>query len=634
MDPASPRFLHSRAGVWPVCAILVALIGVLVAAEPLFVVFHPYDDEGYMLISTLNYIHDGGLYTKTFSQYGPFYFYIQGIFFQLMHFPVTHDMGRVVTFIYWASSSLLAAFVVYRLCQSTFLASAAGLSMMLVGRVLANEPGHPQEVLFLLCMIAAGLCVPSRWLGDHLRFFLLGCLGAALAFTKINVGVFYLAGLAHAMLCLLPSGRLRSAGLGLTLTYAAVAPWLLMHRSFDLGFGRYCLVATAVGLATFISAAALRAPKRLPLSTALAAAAGVLTASAVIVVATSVQGMTLSSLLWGVIVNPLGVPDVFHILLWISWPNTLAALVLAGGFVALTLFSRHNPAKAGWFELARCAVGAASLLMLILRYEIPWVAPLLPLALIPPSRWEGESTLFPRLFITCMAATQFLEPFPVAGSQAGIAAAPMILWSFVCIADGITGLRTTAAWPSMTERLRLDAAIGGAILFLFAAFSVARVVAGPLPGAASGLKGAGWLHLPEKQATQFQGITRSVRANCKVLFSLPGMASFNLWSGVPTPNAWNVSTWMDGITRDRQAEILHILKSNPQSCAIVNHKIVGMWEGGPTAERSPLAQYLAREMPVVDHFGDYEIHVNPDRRSPWNRPKTDRTSDRVVEKPN
>jgi hypothetical protein len=40
-------------------------------------------------------------------------------FFQLLQFPITHDMGRLVTLVYWVASSLLAAVFVYRLSKST-----------------------------------------------------------------------------------------------------------------------------------------------------------------------------------------------------------------------------------------------------------------------------------------------------------------------------------------------------------------------------------------------------------------------------------------------------------------------------------------------------------------------------------
>jgi len=621
MNLAASRFLRRDFGLWPALAILIALIAGTLAAEPLLIQFSPYDDEGYMLISMANYGREGHLYTQTFSQYGPFYFYAQGLFFQLLHLPVNHDMGRLVTLLYWVSSGLLAAVIVYRFSRSVVLASAAGVSLMLAARVLANEPGHPQQVLLLLYLVAAALSLPSRLDRHYLRFFLLGCVGAALIFTKINVGVFYLAGLAHALLCLLPSSKFRCAGLGLTLTYAAVAPLLLMHGSFDLGFRNYCLVATAAGIATFASGAAIRASERLPINAALCAAAGLLTATVAIVVATSVQGLALSSLIWGVILNPLHHPDVFHILLAVGWLNVLTALALAVGVIVLAVYPERIPVGAWWFEITRIVVGIGSLLLLILRYRIPWVAPFLPLTLIPRSRWENDKgMLFTRLFITFMAATQFLEAYPVAGSQTGIAAAPMILWAFICIADATAGLRRVALGPfqNMSERFRVDSVIGGALLLLLAGISVGRAVNRPFPAAAAGLKGADWLHLPPEQATRFEAIAGNVGANCKILFTLPGMASFNLWSGVPTPNGWNLTAWMKGIDHHRQEEILALLKSNPQACAIANRRIMRFWNKGDTsAESSPLARYILREMTKMDSFGEYEIRINPQRGSRW-----------------
>jgi hypothetical protein len=111
---------------------------------------------------------------------------------------------------------------------------------------------------------------------------------------------------------------------------------------------------------------------------------------------------------------------------------------------------------------------------------------------------------------------------------------------------------------------------------------------------------------------------KDVTANCDMLFTMPGMGSFNVWSGVPTPNGWNLTAWMKGFSNEQQAGILRILQSDPQSCAIVNHRIVRFWDTDEAAVAAlPLAQYLTTQMPKVAQFGDYEIHVHPERQSPW-----------------
>jgi hypothetical protein len=583
-----------------------------------------WDDEGYMLVSLAHYINEGHLYTQTFSQYGPFYFYAQGIFFQLLHLPVTHDMGRLVTLAYWVASSLLATFFVFRFSKSTFLACAAGLSVMLVGIVLTVEPGHPQQVVLLLYMIAAWLSLPSPSGRNHLRLFALGCVAAALVFTKVNVGVFYIAGLAHALICLLPSGRIRSIGVGLTLIYAATAPWLLMHGQFNHGFRNYCLLATLSGVATFACGVLVRPYHPLPIRAALYSGLGLLTGTVLMIVATSLQGMSVGSLVWGVLTNPLHHPDVLYRTLGISWFNLICAAIVTAGVIGVRLLGRRL-AVSWWFNLLRCAAGIGSILVLalFLRLEFPisWIVPLLPLTLIPGSNWQRTTdALFSRLFVTCMAVTQFLGPFPIAGSQMAIAAAPMILWAFLCITDGIAGLRTFSFKASgiSGEDLRLDAVIGGAVLIFYAGVSIDLSAHSELGPASTRLRGATWLHLPEEHARQFEAIAQSVRKNCDILFTMPGMASFNLWSGIPTPNGWNMTGWMKGISSERQAEILGIMKADSQACAIVNRNIVRFWSDDQAgADELPLAHYVMTDMPELTKFGDYEVHVAPDRSSPW-----------------
>jgi hypothetical protein len=623
-NPALPRLPLSS--LWTVLAILVALAGALSAAQRLLTRFAVWDDEGYMLVSLAHYINEGHLYTRTFSQYGPFFFYAQGIFFQLLHFPVTHDMGRLVTLVYWVASSLLAAVFVQRLSRSMFLSCAAGLCCMLAGSVLANEPGHPQQLVLLLCMLAASLSLPSLSGRYALRLFLLGCVGAALVFTKVNVGVFYVAALAHALVCLLPSGRIRSIGIGLTLLYAAAFPWLLMHSNFNHGFRGYFFLATVGGIVTFAFGALIqpqnaRPQNRLPIRAVLWSAAGLLTGTVLIVVATSLQGMSLGSLVLGVILNPLHHPGIFQIQLGISRVNLLAAVILTAGVVGLRLWARRL-AESRWLDVLTCAAGIGSILLLTMPHRIQWVVPLLPLTLIPRPRWDRDAgALFSRLFITCMAVTQFLQPYPVAGSQTGIAAAPMILWAFLCIADGIAGLRTSSCPASLRlwEGLRLDVVIGSAILVLFAGIGINLAVNKPLPPA-SGLRGSAWLHLPVEQAAGFESIAGNVSANCSTLFTMPGMASLNLWSGVPTPNGWNLTVWMKGISSEGQEEILRLLKSDSRDCAILNRSVMAFWgEDKASVAALPLARYIMTEMPKVTEIDGYEIHVHPNRSASWSQ---------------
>ena len=61
--------------------IAIAILGVLFALSKLLTVFQEYDDEGYLLLSLKHYMDGGHLYTDTFTNYGPFSYFVQWILF-------------------------------------------------------------------------------------------------------------------------------------------------------------------------------------------------------------------------------------------------------------------------------------------------------------------------------------------------------------------------------------------------------------------------------------------------------------------------------------------------------------------------------------------------------------------------
>ena len=93
-----------------------------------------------------------------------------------------------------------------------------------------------------------------------------------------------------------------------------------------------------------------------------------------------------------------------------------------------------------------------------------------------------------------------------------------------------------------------------------------------------------------------------------------------MWSRVPTPNGWNMTAGMKGISFQRQAEILRIIESDSNVCVILNRRILRFWDKDEASFLAlPLARYVMSEMPKITEFGEHEIRVNPHRSSPWVR---------------
>ena len=296
--------------------------------------------------------------------------------------------------------------------------AAATLACIRVLSVLAQEPGHPQQVEVVL--FALGCCLSLS--GSPWARFLLGLVGAALVFTKINVGAFYLVAMGCALVCLLPARRLRSAGMSLLIAYAALAAPLLAHRHLGSRAAGFCVVASLCTTVTFTWASKARPDVPLGLREMWIAVAGALAGSVLIVAVTTWQGVSPAALINGVLLEAARIPGV----LFLGFRLGLVPVLFAVGVLAALALSNGIAAVRRHSGTLRAIVGLGAIFLLI-RTDLTWVVPFLPLALIPPSGREWTlAEWFPRIFVTALAAAEFLQTYPVAGGQAGIAALP---WS-------------------------------------------------------------------------------------------------------------------------------------------------------------------------------------------------------------
>jgi hypothetical protein len=587
--------------------------GFLFARYALATLFNSYDDEGYFLLALARYFHPGPLAVGTYSHYGPFYYYAQQACFRLLGLTVTHDAGRLVTLVYWMTSSLLGGVLVYRVSRSLLLGAAATLVCVRLGVVLASEPGHPQQVVLVLFTLAGCLSLSVGRRGVCL--FLLGAVGAALVFTKINVGAFYLAALAHALLCVLPSSPVRTFGLGLLLAYALLAPPLLAHSHLWTGAGGYCLVAILCTASTFAWGTLARPDPPLVLRRAWVAVAGAAVGALLIVVGTLWQGVSLPALIEGVLLEPARQPGLLFMGFRLGLAPCLATVLILASIACLGWFRERLAPYRLWTGALRCGVGLGAVFLLV-RADLTWVVPFLPLGVIPiAGRTWSLSEWFPRLFLADLAATQFLQTYPVAGSQVGIASVPVLLWAFVCFSDGVEEIGGLARWPS---RALCNGAAGALIVLVVASgmwLSGLRLGAHPYP--ASGLRGAAGLHLPVQQEENYRFLSDTIAANCSVLFTMPRMGSFNLWSGVAAPLVSNAAVSMKSFTWERQKPVLDLLQSDPRACVLYNRELLEFWQTSPEdLARLPLAKYILDEMPKFAEKGGYEIRMKPHRISP------------------
>lgn len=602
------------------CAIAVCVLCVWYASHNLRTMFRYYDDEGYMLLQLKYSLGGAQLYTETYTQYGPFYFFAQEFCFRLLNLPVTHDSGRLITLGYWLLSALLMAGAFYRFRRDLLLASSVFAACTALAVVLRNEPGHPQQVVLILFGAAVFLAAwaPPRWTG--IALFLIGAIGSALAFTKINIGIFFLLALAHTLACLLPRCRFRSLGVGLMLLASLTVPYLLVRPNLAT-LGAYCVVATLCASVTFACGAVLKPGMPIRPGSVLWALAGALAAGTGIVLGAVSRGVSLSTLITGVILDPakhssvLFVPLRFH-------PVEVPWVVLTIGCTGALTWLAHRGRLAAfenWVGALRCVAGVCAIPLLLVG-GVAWVLPMVPLVLIPvrpePRQWFDW---FPRLFIANLAVMQFLQTYPVAASQVKIASLPALLCAMLCIYDGAGGLHSILGRFKPARRETVVRGLAVLVIGIVAAkgwFLDVRPLGFGYPR--SQLRGSAMLAIEYPLEARYRFIADRVAANCDVLFTMPGMGSFNFWSGVAPPNGSNMTGWIQSFTIERQNRILQLLRARPRACAVYNEELLKFWRTSDRAvAASPLAQYILHDMVKVAERDGYEIRIQPWRTTPW-----------------
>jgi hypothetical protein len=498
---------------------------------------------------------------------------------------------------------------------------------------------HPQ---FLVLMLSVGSIYLSFWRRQGWAAFGLGAIAAALALTKINVGLFYVLALLQTALLAI-GGKARSLCLWITALAASSLPFLLM-RSYLAESWRYCLVSTICIASVSILASQFRYRIKLQFASTPAFVAGAVSTATLVVGYALLRGCSVANVIDGVVIWPSKHPGLVRAILHPPTPAILWSLLVPVSSALLCYWIGSDSSRPGRLNYALgtlCVVGGicAATPMLRAPHYVIYAMPLLALGFVPIAWQEfGASALFGRLFLMNWCVIGSLQIWPLAGSQCSLAAVPLVIWGFICIGDGLDGFCEALQRVAMRfegngifARLRhylsagaLARALAITILFCAAAITIrsklerGRLVHEFYTLPSSDLVGAHSLHLRPASENAFLFLTASVKKNCDLLFTLPGMFSLNLWSEVQTPNGWNSTIWMKGFDPERQQAILDILQSNRRACVVENSSVIRLWQMNESRVRAlPLGRYILERMPAIAKENGYVIRVHPERDTPW-----------------
>ncbi|HTT93785.1 MAG TPA: hypothetical protein VMF55_03880 [Solirubrobacterales bacterium] len=635
------RRIQERAAAQPAVTaiVLYAIVacGAFVAAYyGIFSQFAPYDDEGTLLITLKAFIHGDHLYAEIWSVYGPFYYELFGGIFKLFGIPVTTDASRTIVLLVWIGSSVLFGVTAQRLTGRLALGLTSMIAAFAALGVLANEPMHPQGLCVLLLAVFALAAVSG--LGGRVGWsgLLCGALLGALLLTKVNLGIFAIAGTAvAAAVTIEPIYRLRWLRWVLVAAFLVMPVAILSHDLTQSWVRELALLEVLAGLAVLIAARVIRPTRGEDdggtWRWVLAAIAGFLAAFVVILAIVLLTGPSPSAVYQGVVKDALEIRN--FLVVQFIFPAGAAldwaiAAVAAAAIAATVRLSRTDAGRALWTGLVRALVGVVILCSVAHIVPVglnppagnPVVLPMLLawIVAIPPlTAAEPPFKRFLRALLPLVAIAETLQVYPVAGSQVGIASASFVAVGALCVADGLTDLR---AWSEARQGAavgNLAASTAVLAIALPAVFGLNAIVlaAGDnlhtyrdQPGL--DLPGAGLMHLGPPQHEEYDGLVALLHEkHCSTFVGWPSLNSLYLWAGLEAPRPTIPNGWFYAMTEAQQRLAVEELRSSTRPCAIVNEELAAGYLRGEPVPTTPLVEYVRQNFRPAARIGPFEFEV-------------------------
>lgn len=625
--PTLPRVTESRPPArhgWWRTLVFTAVAAAFTAGAGLvmFSAFMYYDDEGYVLISLKNFAEHGSLYREVYSQYGPFPF----VFYYVLHalgLPFTHIAGRLITLAAWAGCALGCAAIVRQATRSFVLTLATLAAVFPYLWIMVSEPSHPGGLIALA--VAAAAALGHHWIlrGTVPAWAAIaGAVAAALALTKINVGGFVVLSALAWIFLHHENDRVRRAAPWALLAGCVAVPAVLMRPMLGIGWVQtFALIFACASIAAVLVIALEPSPRAGWRTLGTCIVSGALVAVVVLGIVFA-RGTTPLDLLKGVLIAPLQQPAAFNLrYTWSTGAEIFAGASLLGCLIALVLRRRGNASVDVSIAILRL-LAAAGAIYAVLRY--PQTSPdrvvfgyggacvwlfLWPL----PS--EEVAKRAARAWVALLALGQFLHAFPVAGSQIAWGTFLTLPLAAIGAHDAVTWLKTRFPLPARASRqLALTGIAGGVALTGTLGWRFSEAAERYRDGSDLALPGAEFLRLPTEATALFRLLATNATAHGDLLFSEPGMFSFNLWTGLPAPTLANVTHWFSLLSAGRQQAIIRALEAHPGTCIIRQRDHINYLTRRSFAPAGPLHDYIAQNFSPAFVLDDFEFCVRRGRQ--------------------
>lgn len=591
----------------------------------IFSKYSPYDDEGFLVISTKTFLMGNPLYDATFTQYGPFYYLVQEILYGLINIPLDQNHTRLTTIALWLISSFSITLYIYLTTKKYSLAFLTYIVAWNHLQVLTNEPSHPQEIAITLVSLIPLIALDKN---ENRRNILLAITATALLFTKINLGIFLFVGIFLSIYSLPTENKFLAWSK--TIFYIAIffMPIMLMRQKLNQeSVQTFCSIITIgiVPILHYSYSNLIKWSNKTLLIHIIYLMVFTLLTSFLILSYVVINSTSLKAIFDFVILQPLKFPDKFSALLNIEYNATFISILGLGlYFYYIKKLKLQDFPKVIVYTKLLLAISLFTWSFFVeenLRISIDKILSYCPaflwLTLIEDKNKKSNiSTFFPRVILVTVAYLQILMTFPVAGTQKTLATfilVPMIAINLFDILPIIKNDFLTL-WPQKIFRV---ATLFFLVYISFSFIAELSTITFPWKKYYSGVSlnfvGAERIRLAEEQTATYQWLIRNLNENCDKFISYPDFPSFYLWSQKNPASTITQNCWPAFLDNNQQEQIVDKLNTYNRVCAIKNSYWANFWLRGKSDKNLALANYINNEFKVLGQVGNYQFCVKKDQ---------------------
>ncbi len=602
----------SRSKTW-LAALTFSALGLALSVAYLPMVYYKvarYDDEGFFLVTMRQFIRHGSLYEHTSGGYGPFYYSFIGAIYRLTGQAPTLFNGRMLVLAFTGVSAGIFAAAVWRATRSLLFGALTEVATFCVLIAVAgNEPLHPGSLVVLVLSVLL-YALASFSVEQRTRLLVLaGACAGALLMTKVNVGVFAVAGITVALVVgnsafprwfryLVAAGSVllpfvlvfqRLSGLG-TATFAALVAGSMLGTCAVMTTDVISLRPRGLFVAAGSAAAAVLASWVWPLLT----------------------GTSLSALIDSVFLAPLQQVNFLTNLpvVGIYWVATLITVLVV---VAAT--THHDgidqllpsSAQLRYLALAAAAVWVIGMGLGALGSWLPAIVLIPALALLA----DAPPRLRLAIRLTApVAILQVLHVYPVEGSQRAWSTVAIFVPCAIGLAAGMGGLDVWRVARPMVRGFAVGALC--VLVLLFTALWPVEIWKNYTAATPMKLPGTTLMRVNDQVARQLRQLARVVKKSCDTFYSVPPLNSLYIYTGIPNPTG-QLANWPGVLTVEQEREITHELsrlKREGKRVCIVRDLTASTADeyvvGGSEAKR-PIGKFILQYRRLVAIFGGQRI---------------------------